>query len=226
MVDENLLSSNFRDMIGYDIDFTRRLSKHCARAGNNAGQYQQREDSMYEQANEAGLSIRTGDTKRYTVYQPVNLGVFDLGHGSLCGDISIVLNPNPNFATACVESAFFAGSNFGPIRPGTEYDFTVESIKFMACYAKATKPIDSVKTFTIHEYAVQNKPYSQQLEFQVLPSTEQITILIQDPAAGTSVIIPQTSFKVRQYTHAEVEDWAKLTANNLPKMSKVQYRSP
>ena len=53
-----------------------------------------------------------------------------------------------------------------------------------------------------------NKLYAPQLEFQVVPSTEQITVFVQDQAAGTSTLIPATSFKVRQYTHAEVNGWA------------------
>jgi competence transcription factor ComK len=36
----------------------------------------------------------------------------------------------------------------------------------------------------------------------VLPSTEQITTFIQDASAGTSTIIPATSFKTRQYKNA------------------------
>ena len=84
----------------------------------------------------------------------------------------------------------------------------INSIVFMACYAKATKPLDNVKTFVIHEYSVMNKLYAPQLEFQVLPSTEQITVFVQDQAAGTSTIIPATSFKTRQYTTAEATSWA------------------
>ena len=55
----------------------------------------------------SGTNIRSGDLSRYTVHQPVNLGVFDLGHGSLCGDIGIALNPNPKFHTYCVEVHMF-----------------------------------------------------------------------------------------------------------------------
>jgi hypothetical protein len=208
MIDENLLNTNFRDMMDYDIDFTRRLNKHC---GYQDTSYPQREDSMLERGNAGNgeteekyqsWAIRSGDTKRYTFYQPVNLGVFDLQHGELCGDISIMLNPNPSYEKACVESAVFDAT--GDFKEPT-YKLTIESIVFMACYAKATKPIDAVKTFTIHEYAVQNKAYAPQLEFQVLPSTEQITVFIQDPAAGTNTSIPATFFKVRQFTKAQVD---------------------
>ena len=203
MVEENVLKSNFRDAMDYDIDFTRRLNRHIVDG--------KREDALTELSNGAGTPIRSGDNSRYTIYQPVNLGVFDLGHGSLCGDISIVLNPNPNFQTYCVESAFVYTNNFVPAVPGVatngnsprDYRFTIDEIKFMGCYAKATKPIDNTKTFTIHEYSVMNKPYASQLEFQVLPSTEQITVFIQDQSAGNNTTIPATSFKVRQYTHAE-----------------------
>jgi len=208
MIDENLLSSNFRDAMDYDIDFTRRLSKHCFRNGNVVPQ---REDSMVEYANDDADPIRMGDVNRQTIFQPLNLGVFDLKFGELCGDISIMLNPNPNYLTACVESAVFQNSARGggrEFKSNVDYKFTVEKIVFMACYAKATKPIDSVKTFEINEYAVQNKPHSEQLEFQVLPSTNQITTFIQDVSAGSSTIIPATFFKVRQFTDAEVNDWA------------------
>ena len=106
-----------------------------------------------------------GDMSRFTIYQPVNLGVFDLGYGSLCGDISIMLNPNPQYLTACVESAYFAtatATDLTPAFPGannsaSQYKFEINSIVFMACYAKATKPLDNVKTVVIHEYSVMNK---------------------------------------------------------------------
>ena len=209
LIDEPLLGNNYRDLIDYDPDFTRRLNKHCYDIGtpliniaSGGPGESQREDSMWEQSNHDGKHIRGGDTTRYTIYQPVNLGVFDLGHGSLCGDISIMLNPNPQYLTACVESAYFAAAtanDFTAAVPGAnnaagQYRFQVNSIVFMACYAKATKPLDNVKTFTIHEYSVMNKQYAPQLEFQVLPSTEQITVFVQDQAAGTSTLIPSTCF--------------------------------
>jgi hypothetical protein len=207
LVEENLLNTNMRDMMDYDIDFTRRLNRHITGGA--------REDGLTELSNGAGTPIRSGDVKRQTFYQPVNLGVFDLGHGSLCGDISIVLNPNPNFQTACVESAFVHDNDFVPAVPGTattadhpkDYKFIIHSITLMGCYAKATKPIDNTKTFTIHEYSVMNKPYAPQLEFQVLPSTEQITVFIQDQFAGNNTTVPATSFKVSQFTDAEVKNW-------------------
>ena len=219
-IEANLLSNNYRDMMDYDIDFTRRLQKHCKASGTlvvaGTSQTAEREDGMTELSNLSGVVIRNGDTTRYTIYQPLNLGVFDLGHGAVCGDISIMLNPNPQYLTSCVESAYFANDaarDFTPAVPGAnnaagQYKFEINSIVFMACYAKATKPLDNVKTFVIHEYSVMNKLYAPQLEFQVLPSTEQITVFVQDQAAGTSTIIPATSFKTRQYTHAEVNGWA------------------
>ena len=210
MVDENKLNTNYRDAMDYDIDFTRRLNRHTRGSddGNPETDPTQREDGNIELSNKAKTNIRSGDMVRYTVYQPVNLGVFDLGHGAICGDISIMLNPNPNYETFAVESAKF-GTDGSPTANdlveavnGTDYKLQVLNIVFMACYAKATKPIDNIKTFTIHEYSVMNKPYATQLEFQVLPSTEQITTFIQDASAGTSTIIPATSFKTRQYKNA------------------------
>lgn len=210
MVNEDMLNTNMRDMMDYDPDFTRRLYKHCSAGSNDTfpnRAISMREDGNVEQANKGGTNIRNGDKSRYTVYQPVNLGVFDLGHGSgLCGDISILLNPNPNFETFAVESALFDGNEFKPVESdaATAYKLQIQSIVFMACYAKASKPIDSLKTFQISEYQVMNKPYSSQLEFQVLPSTEQITIAIQDVQAGSSTIYPATVFKVRQNKSAGV----------------------
>jgi len=208
MIDEGELKTNFRDMMDYDPDFTRRLNRHCALGI--------RDDGLAELSNSLGAPIRSGDTSRYTVYQPVNLGVFDLEHGSISGDCSITLNPNPNYLTACVESAFFNGNDFVAAVPGNaapansppNYRFQIQEIKFMVCYAKRTSPITATATFSINEYNVQNKPYAPALEFQVLPSTEQITVFIQDPSAGNTTIIPATSFKVRQYTHAEVPTFA------------------
>lgn len=218
MIDDGELKTNYRDMMDFDPDFTRRLNRHCSDGI--------REDSMPEVSN-GGAPIRSGDVSRYTVYQPVNLGVFDLGHGTMCGDLSITLNPNPNYLTACVESAFIAGVGGAiPVAatatmlaaiPGVaagvanvsapNYRFQIEEIKFMACMAKVTQPISVVKTFTINEYACTNKPYATQLEFQVTPSTEQITVFIQDQSAGNRTDIPATSFKVRQYTTAEQTGW-------------------
>ena len=131
-----------------------------------------------------------------------------------------MLNPNPNFKTACVESANFttdgatAGNDMAQMLPGTaniwdQYRFDINSIVFMACYAKATKPKDPTYTFTMHEYAVQMKPLAPQLEFQVLPSTEQICVFVQDQAAGTDTRYPCTILKARQYTHAQVTGWAR-----------------
>ena len=80
----------------------------------------------------------------------------------------------------------------------------------MACYAKATKPKDPTHTFTIHEYAVQMKPLAPQLEFQVLPSTEQVCVFVQDQATGTDTRYPCTMFKARQYTQAQLAGWVAL----------------
>ena len=120
MYEENLLANNFRDMMDYDIDFTRRLNRHSTDNTNT-----QREDGMTTRENKAGTTIRNGDLGRYSIYQPVNLGVFSLGHGAVCGDIQIMLNPNPNFKTACVESANFTtdgatpGNDMAQMLPGT-----------------------------------------------------------------------------------------------------------
>jgi hypothetical protein len=208
MIDDNELKTNYRDLMDFDPDFTRRLNRHCPTG--------QREDGLVEQASAAGAQIRSGDTSRYTIYKPVNLGVFDLGHGDICGDIQITLNPNPNFLTACVESAFIFNNNFVAAVPGASalaantppnYRFQIEEIKFMACFAKVTEPITTMATFAIKEYQIQNKPYATQLEFQVAPSTEQITVFIQDQSAGNSTIIPSTAFKVRQYLQNEQTGW-------------------
>ena len=97
---------------------------------------------MTTRENKAGTTIRTGDLGRYSIYQPVNLGVFSLGHGAVCGDIQIMLNPNPNFKTACVESANFttdgvtAGNDMAQMLPGTanfwdQYRFDINSIVFI-----------------------------------------------------------------------------------------------
>ena len=159
MYEENILGTNFRDMMHYDIDFTRRLNRH---ATDNA--VTQREDGMKTQDNKTLINIRNGDNGRFSIYQPVNLGVFSLGHGAVCGDIQIMLNPNPNFQTACVESASFCtdagdvnvlGNDLVAVTPGAgatpfNYKFEINSIVFMACYAKATKPKDPTHTFTIH----------------------------------------------------------------------------
>ncbi len=69
IIEEDLLKSNMRDAMDYDVDFTRRLNRHIA-----AGV---REDGLTELSNGAGTPIRLGDLSRYTIYQPVNLGVFD-----------------------------------------------------------------------------------------------------------------------------------------------------
>ena len=234
LIDENKISNNLRDSMDYDPDFTRRLYKHT-NAGPAAATVNfpttsatppfpttsMREDGLTEMANKGATNIRNGDASRYTIYQPLNLGVFDLGHGALCGDISILLNPNPNYETFCVESARFAGDDFEPATnaiktggsdgtDGKYYSFKIHSISFMAAYAKASKPIDSIKTFTVHEYQVMNKAYAEQLEFNVVPSTEEITVLIQDQSAGQTTDVPATSFKVKQYTHAQLNDHAVL----------------
>ena len=207
MIDDGELKTNYRDMMDYDPDFTRRLNRHAFDG--------EREDNLEELSNDGSTNIRGGDRARYTMYRPVHLGVFSIDHGHLCGDMAIVLNPNPNFLTACVESAFIDGKDgddnrkYVGAKPGAaaavadvspaDYKFQIHEIKFMACMAKVTQPIDSVKTFTIREMSVQNKTYAEQLEFQVLPSTEQITVFIQDQQAGANTVVPATSFKVRQY---------------------------
>ena len=67
MYEENILGTNFRDMMDYDIDFTRRLNRH---ATDNA--VTEREDGMKTQDNKTLINIRNGDNGRYSVYQPVN----------------------------------------------------------------------------------------------------------------------------------------------------------
>ncbi len=71
--------------------------------------------------------------------------------------------------------------------------------KFYA-YIEKTRIPDSVQDLNLNEFLVQSKPWQNNLQFSVPPSTTALTIFVQDPIAGQSPLVPPSMFKMLDNT--------------------------
>lgn len=104
------------------------------------------------------------------------------------GMYTMSLTPSGLYKQAAIESK-------NPLSVvGTSYNLSISDVKFYTFIAKA--PIqDGIYELPLIEYQVQTKPWSSSVEFTVPPTTESLTIFIQDSKAGNDPLIPPSMFK-------------------------------
>lgn len=124
----------------------------------------------------------------FGIWQPP-LGIFDYGEEMGAGNYRLQLNPNSSYQLNAVETK---DPNFLALSP---YNLFITDVKFYAYVEKKIIP-DASRTIDIRELSIQSKTWSSNLQFSVPPSTEAISIFVQDAASGQSPLVPPSMFKV------------------------------
>lgn len=116
------------------------------------------------------------------------MGIMKYDGPMAAGMYTMSLTPNVRYKQAIIET-----KNPLPVA-GTSYDVSISDVKLYNYIEKA--PIDDGPIeLPLLEYQVQSKPWSTQLEFVVPPTTESLTIFLQDSLAGHNPLIPPSMFK-------------------------------
>lgn len=116
------------------------------------------------------------------------LGIFRYNQHLAPGDYKIVLGPNADYRTACIETKnpdFLAG---------TTYSLSINDVRVFAYLEQIPMPPD-VRELPLLEYQVQSMPWNKQLNFTVPSHTESLTFFVQDIGAGQNAMIPPSMFK-------------------------------
>ena len=122
----------------------------------------------------------------YALHQPC-LGIFDNHEPMGSGDYSLSLNPNVYYKQACVQTFKNNAS------AGTDYIINVLDIKFYVYIQKMSIP-DSIHTLNMYESNIQNKMYSDNLQFTIPSSTQKICVFLQNNDANTNTKFPLSYF--------------------------------
>jgi hypothetical protein len=136
---------------------------------------------------------RCGFNTTQIVFQPP-LGIFSTVNPISGGDFKITLNPNPNYATAGIQSSYVLTS-------GVDYNLTINNVLFYACQIRADVSPSGIIPISMLEMQVVNKSLSgmanggtQNIDFTVPPSTLALTVFVQSSKAGTNTSIIPTQF--------------------------------
>ena len=163
---------------------------------------------------------RSNVVNNMVMWQPP-LSIFDQGieNSVFVGDMSLILTPNSNYKTNCVESS--KGRYDQDVQHGTDFAFGFKSIRLYIARAKSTMDIPKQVRLTMKDFIVCNKQLSPSLDFTLPPSTQQIVVFIQDAGAGMSKL-PLNRFKCRQNSPGgnlnlldQYGPWAKTYDENL-----------
>ena len=130
-----------------------------------------------------------GRNKLYFMYQ-LPLGIFDLEDDKALGggDYRLRLTVNPNWQTAMVETIKSQAVW------KTDYTVLVDDVKLYYYSDKSSIPDDSY-FLNLQEILVQNKPYSNSLQFSVPSSTFALSVFLQDSTAGVNTKSSVSAFK-------------------------------
>jgi hypothetical protein len=136
---------------------------------------------------------RCGFNTTQIVFQPP-LGIFSTVNPISGGDFKLTLNPNPNYATAGIQSNYTLVS-------GVDYNLTINNVLFYACQIRADVSPSGIIPISMLEMQVVNKSLSgmanggtQNIDFTVPPSTLALTVFVQSSKAGTNTTIIPTQF--------------------------------
>jgi len=136
---------------------------------------------------------RNGFNTRQIMFQPP-LGIFSTINPISGGDFKITLNPNPNYATAGIQSVY-------QLQSGVDYNLTINNVLFYACQIRSNVSPSGIIPISLMEMSVLNKSLSgianggsQNIDFTVPPSTLAITVFVQSTKAGTNTTLPPTQF--------------------------------
>ena len=132
-----------------------------------------------------------GRNQVYALYQPP-LGFFNIDQPLGAGDYSLLLTPNVNYRTSCVETK---NPNYNATGADTTYQFKVRDIKLFIYTMKMSMP-DKITSLPLDEISVQCKPYSNSLQFSVPSSTKAISVWVQQQDSGSNPRVPPSMFKV------------------------------
>jgi hypothetical protein len=148
---------------------------------------------------------RCGFNSTQIVFQPP-LGIFSTVNPISGGDFKITLNPNPNYATAGIQSNY-------TLRSGVDYDLTINNVLFYACQIRSQVSPSGIIPLSLLEMQVVNKSLSgignggtQNIDFTVPPSTLALTVFVQSTKAGTITSLAPTQFYSASNTLNNIND--------------------
>jgi hypothetical protein len=124
----------------------------------------------------------------FALWQPP-LGIFDYAEELGSGNFRFQLNPSTQYNLNAVETKdpnWLAGS---------PYTFSIQSIRLYVYQEKLSIP-DQVRDLFLNEVLVQSKPWANNLQFSVPPSTYALSVFMQDGTSGNSPLIPPSMFKI------------------------------
>lgn len=107
------------------------------------------------------------------------------------GNFQWVLSPNSNYELAAVESK-------NPVNAATTrpYKIEIQDVKFF-WWSEMMDIAEGPRDLFLDEYAIEAKPYSNNLTFQIPSSSEAVSVFIQDTVAGSNPLVPPSMFKLR-----------------------------
>ncbi len=170
------LSSLGKDGYGYEPNYATRLQ----------------EVSTEGKMEDVGRDTENSDESViYMMYQPP-IGIMEHDSPMGSGDYRFQLNPNSNYKKAVVESESSKA-------PTTNYLVDVESIELYICTEHMDVASSGTEKLGLMEHQVQSKSLSgggeTNLDFTVPPSTEAISIFVQNPQTGSVSKYPPSNFK-------------------------------
>ena len=151
------------------------------------------------------------------LWRPTALGFFTYDGWIGSGDWQLNLTPNVNYATAMLQTLY-----------GNTCSVNITNVRFYMCQMKMSIP-NQITILHLKEYAIQAKQLnSNNLVFTVPASTEMLYVFVQDGAAGTTTIIPPSTFGLYGNAQNNITQ-LQLTYANLTKPQTVWlsgYRAP
>lgn len=136
---------------------------------------------------------RCGFNTTQIVFQPP-LGIFSTVNPISGGDFKVTLNPNPNYATAGIQSNY-------ALQSGVDYNLTINNVLFYVCQIRSQVSPSGIIPMSLLEMQVVNKSLSgignggtQNIDFTVPPSTLALTVFVQSTRAGTTTTLAPTQF--------------------------------
>lgn len=125
----------------------------------------------------------------YGIWQPP-IGLFKYNEELGAGDYRIQLNPNVNYQLAAVECrnpTIVSGA-------ALPYRLVINDVRFY-CYMEKRSIPDTVRDLYLTEMNVQSKPWSNNLQFSVPPSTMALTFFLQENSSGSNPYVPPSMFR-------------------------------
>jgi hypothetical protein len=123
-------------------------------------------------------------------------------NGVFMGDMQMILIPNSNWKQSVVESAKRGTTNDQRCGTWCGFLFGYKSLRFYIARCRVSEPLPKQLSFSMPDmivninYLIKPSNGSQNLDFIIPPSTQQIVVWIQNSACRNNSKIPYSRFKL------------------------------